>query len=87
MIVSESHWTGHGVTKIGFYTIVLSGTASTCAMKPLWSTLYMAAASWEIAHVCRLGRFEVFKQTPPPPFTKKGPLLVKKVRFSGLQCI
>ena len=50
LAVSESRWTGHGVTKIGSYTILHSGTSSTHVHGVAIIMSSKAAASWEAAN-------------------------------------
>ena len=49
LAVSESRWTGHGVTKIGSHTILHSGTTSTHVHDVAIILSPRAAASWEAA--------------------------------------
>ena len=49
LAVSESHWMGQGVTKIGSYTILHSGTSSTQVHGVALVLSPKAASSWEAA--------------------------------------
>ena len=49
LVVSESQCTGHGVTKIGSYTILHSGTSSTHVHGVAIILSSKAAAFWEAA--------------------------------------
>ena len=49
LAVSESHWTGQGVTKIGSYTILHSGSPSTQVHGMVIILSPKVASSWETA--------------------------------------
>ena len=49
LAVSESRWTGQGVTKFGSYTILHSGTPSTQVHGIALILSLKAASSWEAA--------------------------------------